>query len=104
MFRTIAAIAVGCLAVLNVVATAMLVRSDFESRFQKTAQVFLIWVFPVVGAILVIAVLTNTRKLHRPQPSDGGSGASLFPGSDGDLNVRGVNDGSPWGGDGGHSG
>jgi hypothetical protein len=45
----------------------MLIRSDFESRFQKSAQMILIWVIPFVGAILVIAVLSqSTVRLMRP--------------------------------------
>ena len=107
-----ASIALGLVVVMNLIATAMLIRSDFESRFQKTAQFLLIWILPVVGAILVIGVLTNSRGLRKPRSGDAGSGASLFPGSDGDLNRDGVNHGGPWGesghdghvGDGGHGG
>jgi hypothetical protein len=70
----LASIALGLAAVLSLVATKMLIRSDFESRFQKSAQMILIWVLPFVGAILVIAVLSQskaglTRSLNS---SDGG--------------------------------
>jgi len=77
-------------AILNVVATSMLLRSDFESRFQKAAQMVLIWVVPVVGAILVMAVLRNSTTVWKPPPS-----------SDGDLNRHSGNQSDPWGGSGG---
>jgi hypothetical protein len=50
------AAAVGLVVILNLVATVMLARSDFESRFQKVAQMILIWAIPFVGSILVLAV------------------------------------------------
>jgi hypothetical protein len=50
----------------------------------------LIWMIPVVGAILVIAVLTNTRKLHRPQPRGEGSGRPGRWGTDFDSPARGA--------------
>jgi hypothetical protein len=87
---------------MNVVATTMLFRSDFESRFQKSAQTVLIWLVPVVGAILVIAVLRNSTTAWKPPLSSDAAGASSFPGSDGDLNRHGGNQSDPWGGSGGH--
>lgn len=62
MASVLASILLALAAILNVVATTMLTRSEFESRFQKLAQFILIWV-PLVGAVLVIAVLSqlNTR-------------------------------------------
>jgi hypothetical protein len=80
----------------------MLLRSDFESRFQKTAQCVLIWVVPFVGAILVMAVLRNSTTVWRPPLSSDASGASSFPGSDGDLNRPSGNQSDPWGESGGH--
>jgi hypothetical protein len=97
----LASIALGLAAILNVVATTMLIRSDFESRFQKAAQMVLIWVLPVVGAILVIAVLRNSTTVWKPPPSSDATGASSFPGSDGDLNRPSGNQSDPWGGSGG---
>jgi len=97
-----ASIALALAAILNVVATAMLLRSDFESRFQKTAQCVLIWLLPVVGAILVMAILINSKTVWKPSLGSDAAGASSLPGSDGDLNRHGGNQGDPWGGGGGH--
>jgi hypothetical protein len=60
----------------------MLIRSDFESRFQKSAQMILIWVIPFVGAILVIAVLSQSkvRLMHPLNGSEGGD--TWMPGMD----------------------
>jgi hypothetical protein len=98
----LASIALGLATILNVVATAMLLRSDFESRFQKTAQCVLIWLLPVVGVILVMAILINSKTVWRSPLSSDASGTSSFPGSDGDLNRPSGNQSDPWGGGGGH--
>jgi hypothetical protein len=79
----------------------MLFRSEFESRFQKTAQSVLIWAVPFVGAVLVMAVLRNSKTICKPSLSSDATGASPFPGSDGDLNRPSGNQSDPWGESGG---
>ena len=101
MVTIFASIALGLAAILNVVASTMLLRSDFESRFQKTAQCILIWVVPFVGAILVMALLKNSTTVWRAPSSSDATGASSFPGSDGDLDRPSGNQSDPWGESGG---
>jgi hypothetical protein len=87
---------------LNIIATTMLVRSGFETKGQKIAQISLIWLVPLIGAIVIIAVLANSSAVDRPPAAaSDASGASLYPGSDGDLNRYGSENASAWG-EGGH--
>jgi hypothetical protein len=98
-------IALGLALVLSLVATKILIRSDFESRFQKSAQMILIWVIPFVGAILVIAVLSQS-KVRQMRPLNGSEGgASWMPGM-GPESSRESGQHSHWGdsGHGGHGG
>ena len=95
---------------LNLPATVMLMRSDFESRFQKVAQLLIVWGLPLVGAITVIAILKQSMGVRRGQESsdsvDGSwpSGAqNSFSRSEGDPWGHGHGDGGlGHGGDGGH--
>lgn len=54
------------LVILNLVATVCVFRSDFLSPMQKAAQLLLVWLVPFVGAILVIAILSNSRPARDP--------------------------------------
>jgi cytochrome bd-type quinol oxidase subunit 2 len=66
--------------VADVIATVMILRADFASRFQKFAQLCFVWLVPVIGAIIAIAfVMNETKKGSTLRSSDGRSGASLFP-------------------------
>jgi hypothetical protein len=58
------------LASLNVVATVRLVRSDVYSAKQRVAQYIVIWAMPLVGAIVVISVLSPPREPERNRPDD----------------------------------
>jgi hypothetical protein len=87
--------------ILNVSATVLLVRSDFESRYQKTMQGSLVWLVPLVGAIVVIAILTNSTTVGKS--ASGTDATGVLPGSDGDLNRYCSDDASRWG-HGGHEG
>ena len=81
----------------------MLFRSDFESTFQKMAQGLMMWAIPVVGAILIISILTNARNVDKARSGDSGLTTNMVPGADADPGLHSSNV-SPWGGDGGHSG
>jgi|SRR5271168_619131 len=63
-------VALVLLVALNLTATVRLVRSDVYSAKQKVAQCLLIWVFPLLGAIAVLSVLSPPRELERNSPSD----------------------------------
>jgi len=56
------AISLACIvALLNAVATARILRSDLASRRQKTWQLLFVWIVPVLGAILALAVASDDR-------------------------------------------
>jgi hypothetical protein len=103
--------ALGLAVILSLVATKMLIRSDFESRFQKSAQMILIWVIPFVGAILVIAVLSQS-KVRLTRPLNGSKGGDTWMPGMGPESSRESGHHSHWGdsghgghgGDGGHGG
>src|SRR5258706_11059919 len=61
-------------AVFCITATRAVVRDDFSSRRQKFVQVAFVWMFPVIGSLLVLAI---HRKAEPPsgkyyEPADPG--------------------------------
>lgn len=73
--------------VFNITATITVLRPGSLSRNQRIAQIMLVWLIPVIGAVICLAVTASqireippTRK-HDPLhlPSDGGApdGASI---------------------------
>src|SRR5712664_3279650 len=61
MSTVVASVGIGLTVLLNLVATVMLVRSDFETPLQRAIQLAFIWVVPFVGTIIVIAILRGAR-------------------------------------------
>jgi hypothetical protein len=55
---------------LNLTATVRLVRSDVYSANQRSGQLLVIWLIPIAGAMLVLAVLKPPREPVRNSPSD----------------------------------
>ncbi|MDC3962102.1 hypothetical protein [Polyangium jinanense] len=59
--------------------TVRLWRSDLYTRGQKIAQSAMIWLLPVVGAIVVYVGLRHTEDVPRLKPnSEGGEHQSLW--------------------------
>jgi hypothetical protein len=92
-------------AALNVVATVMALRSDFGTPLQKTLQLVLVWLVPLVGSMLVVWVATSMRSDHKPRILSDASGEAWDSGmgvgsSDGRHDSHG--DTSSDGGHGGH--
>ncbi|MDP1954598.1 MAG: hypothetical protein Q8M51_00565 [Polaromonas sp.] len=59
----------------NWVATRLVLRDEAISRKQRVAQVFLVWLLPIIGAVLVFAVHRRTEAPSRkyreaPDPGD----------------------------------
>jgi hypothetical protein len=80
-------VALSAALLLNIVATIFLSRSDYLSLTQKAAQAALIWVLPLVGSIVVIAVLrhsgTDTDSSSEvTRPTDGAWLLSQTPDAD----------------------
>jgi hypothetical protein len=80
MATVVASIGLGMVVLLNLVATVMLVRSDFETPLQKVLQLVFAWAIPIVGSIIVIAVLKGARSDRKPRFGSGSSGDVWLPG------------------------
>lgn len=52
------------LVALNSYATVRVLRSPFFGEGQKAAQITLIWVIPLFGALLVLRVMTDEPVVH----------------------------------------
>ncbi len=53
---------VAVLVALNVYASWLALRSQLNDRAQKKAQLFLIWLVPIIGAFLTIHVLKGSLR------------------------------------------
>jgi hypothetical protein len=62
MATVVASVGLALVVILNLVATVLIARSDFEARLQKVLQLVFAWVVPVVGSTIVIGVLLGTRS------------------------------------------
>jgi hypothetical protein len=82
MPNVIVMVALGLGVLLNLVATVMLARSDFETPLQKVLQIVLIWVVPFIGSIMAIAVSKAAHFDRKPHPNSGASGSGGIPGGD----------------------
>jgi hypothetical protein len=54
-------------AVLQVVLTVRVWRAQSYDRGQKMAQTKLIWLLPVLGAVLVFSLMPDESETHRPR-------------------------------------
>lgn len=52
---------VGCVVLLNLLATFALIRDDYPTRLQRILQTGIIWLVPVVGALVVLGVIASHR-------------------------------------------
>jgi hypothetical protein len=74
-----AAVLISVVVLLNLVATVMLARSDFETPMQKVLQLVPVWIVPCVGSLIVIAVLRGARSDYNPRfRSDSASDVGLL--------------------------
>ena len=60
MIVAFALISLALVAALDCIATVRIARSDIYTRSQKTAQILIIWLIPIVGSIVVLSVLKAT--------------------------------------------
>ena|ERR1700722_9051694 len=81
MTTAVASVVLALVVLLNLVATVMLARSDFETPLQKALQLVFAWVVPIIGSIIVIAVLRSARSDHKPRKASDSSGDAWLPGS-----------------------
>jgi len=71
-------ILVAVVMLLQVGITVRLCRSDLYTRGQKIAQCAMIWLLPVVGAIVVYTGLRHTDDVPRREPNPEGEHQSLW--------------------------
>jgi hypothetical protein len=65
---------------LNIVATVFIVQSETATPRQKALQLIIVWVVPLVGAIIIIAVLKATGQERERSFDSGSSTTSWMPG------------------------
>jgi uncharacterized membrane protein YgcG len=80
MATVVASVALGLVVLLNLVATILIARCDFETLLQKVLQLIFAWVVPLVGSTIVIAVLKGARSDRKPRFDSGSSGSAWMPG------------------------
>ncbi len=52
----------GTILVLDLLATRAILRDDLSERGQRVAQLALVWLFPLIGALLVLALYRGPGK------------------------------------------
>jgi hypothetical protein len=75
----IASVALGLAVLLDVIATVLLIRSTIATPLQKALQLAFIWAIPLIGSIIVIAILRETMSTPRACLAPG-SGDEWLPG------------------------
>lgn len=74
-------ILIAVVAVLNAYATWRIVRSGDLERVQKYAQGAIVWLFPLLGSLMVIYILNDAdKKPPPPRPPFGGGANDSMPG------------------------
>ena len=64
----------------NLYVTIRLWCKDGFNRFQKIAQSIIIWVFPVLGAILILTFIKDDETPKGPYNRNNGQGVDGMPG------------------------
>jgi hypothetical protein len=82
--KALVSVAVLALVAFNLIVTVRAFRADFLSRNQKVAQIFLVWLVPLLGAISISMFLRAHEKTSRsgsgyvPNENDY-PGVNLYP-------------------------
>ena len=74
---TISLVLLSAFAILNIMASACLIRSRIYSSTQKPLQLILVWVIPLIGATVVLSVWAHDRKTSSRDPVHTGEGPWL---------------------------
>jgi hypothetical protein len=88
MIVAIALISLALVVALDCVATVRLAGSDLYTQSQKTAQILIVWLIPIVGSIVVLSVLKATA------PRRGYASDVEFP--DARITPAGNSNAEPW--------
>ena len=65
------------LLIINFVVTYKLLKDEYYDKRQKTIQIFIIWLIPLVGALIVFLFLNREEK-GKDNPSSGGINPSFY--------------------------
>ena len=60
---------------LNIIVTLLVAKSDSFDKAQKVAQIFIIWVIPIIASIGILIFILSDRDPKLP-PSSSGGGAN----------------------------
>ena len=71
MIVALALISLALVVALDCVATVRLAGSDLYTQSQKTAQILIVWLIPIVGSIVVLSVLKATAPVMTGRPTSG---------------------------------
>ncbi len=80
MATVVASVGLALVVLLNVIATVLITRSDFETPLQKMLQLIFAWLIPLIGSTIVIAVLKAARSDRKSRFDSGASGDVWMPG------------------------
>ena len=104
---TITLALLSALIILNIVASACLIRSRVYSNSQKALQLILVWVIPLIGATVVLSIWAHDRKTSSRDPVHSGEDPwlpGIGPMSDSTHPTGSFGDGGTHGIDGGSQG
>jgi Phospholipase_D-nuclease N-terminal len=76
--KTVVLLGAVVLVLLNLLASVRVLRSDLTSLVQRAAWLLLVWLVPVVGAVLALQISTDSG-IAAPKPQSGETGSQVWP-------------------------
>jgi len=68
------------LIVINIYVSMTVSKCDSLGVFQKVAQTIVIWLIPIIGAIIIFSFITSYDKPNPPRNPNDGQGNDSMPG------------------------
>jgi hypothetical protein len=90
--KAVVLLAAVALLLLNVMASARVLRSDVMPRGHKAAWLVLVWLLPVVGAVFALQISPDSG-IAAPKPKTVEMGSQVWPGGIGGSDDSGSSDG-----------
>lgn len=73
-------IAIVVLIILNVSVSYRLLKCDSLTVYQKVAQSIIIWLIPIIGAVIILAFISSYDEPDPPRNRNDGQGHDSMPG------------------------
>ncbi len=73
-------IAIAVLIIINIHVSFRLLKCDSLEVFQKVAQTIVIWLIPIIGAIIIYSFVSSYDKPNPPRNRNDGQGNDSMPG------------------------